>query len=189
MVFEVLTAIPGLVLAILEANGCGSDGFVRPTKMLELWSMASRQVLFVARGEAGAAGCSQIDTEHLLLGLVTVDPASVSKTGAVVTIDEIKAYAQRWHANEAAVPTSVDMAMTDEAKRVMEEAATEAMASGCKVVRTEHLLFLLIKETGCHAAIVLQEKGGSLDSARAAMMAVAGSVDQAGTNLNALPFL
>ncbi len=147
--------------------------------MFELWSEASRRVVFVARFEAGAVGSPAIDTEHLLLGLVRVDPESVSKTGAVVSIDEIKALSQRWHKDEAGIATSVDMKLSDDAQRILEDASTEAIASNCKVVRTEHLLFVLMRETGCHAAVILEESGGTLESARAVMMSVAGSVDQA----------
>jgi ATP-dependent Clp protease ATP-binding subunit ClpA len=134
-------------------------------------------------------GSSAIDTEHLLLGLVLVDSESVTKTGAVVSIDQIKALAQRWHKDEAGIATSVDMKLSDDAQRILKDALTEAMASNCKVVRTEHVLFVLMKETGCHAAIVLEERGGTLESARAVMMSVAGSVDQASMSLDLPPDL
>jgi ATP-dependent Clp protease ATP-binding subunit ClpC len=132
----------------------------------------------MARFEAGAVGSPVIDTEHLLLGLVRVDPESVSKTGAVVSIDQIKALAQRWHKDEAGIATSFDMKLSSDAQRILEDAFTEAIAGNCKVVRTEHVLFVLMRETGCHAAVILEERGGTLESARVAMMSVAGSVDQ-----------
>src|SRR5229473_4294482 len=43
--------------------------------VFERYSIASRQVIFVARAEAGRVGSSFIDTEHLLLGILRVAPA------------------------------------------------------------------------------------------------------------------
>jgi ATP-dependent Clp protease ATP-binding subunit ClpC len=160
---------------------------VRLRNLFELWSEASRRVVFMARFEAGAVGSSAIDTEHLLLGLVRVDPESVNKTGAGVSIDQIKALAQRWHKDEAGIASSVDMKLSDDAEQILKDAFTEAIASDCKVVRTEHLLFVLMRETGSHAAVILEERGGTLESARAAMMSVAGSVDQASMSFDLPP--
>jgi ATP-dependent Clp protease ATP-binding subunit ClpA len=105
----------------------------------------------------------------------------------VVSIDQIKALAQRWHKDETGIASSVDMKLSDDAQLILKDASTEAMASDCKVVRTEHVLFVLMRETGCHAAEILEERGGTLESARAVMMSVAGSVDQASMSFELPP--
>jgi hypothetical protein len=46
------------------------------------------------------------------------------------------------------------------------------------VVRTEHVLFTLMSETGCHAAAILDERGGTLEGARSLMRGVEGSTGQ-----------
>lgn len=121
--------------------------------MLDLWSNASRKVLFVARWEAGAAGCELIGSEHLLEGLVWVNPKNVEKTGAELSLDQIKQDAQRWHVDGKRIPTSVDMKISDEVGRICERAAEEARTANCWFLRTEHLLFALMNETGCESPL------------------------------------
>jgi ATP-dependent Clp protease ATP-binding subunit ClpC len=146
--------------------------------MFDLWSEASLRVVFAARHEAGSVGCPLIDTEHLLLGLVRVDPASVREIGAAVSIEQIKMRAQEWHVDGKSIPTFKDLATTDDLNRVFERASVEAKAAGCRVVRTEHVLFALMSETGCHAAVILEERGGRLESARSLLRSVDGSTGQ-----------
>jgi ATP-dependent Clp protease ATP-binding subunit ClpC len=147
--------------------------------MFDLWSEASCRVVFAARFEAGSVGCPLIDTEHLLLGMVRVDPASVRAIGASVSIDQIKTRAQEWHLDGRGIPTSKDMGTTDDLAQIFERATVEAKAAGCRVVRTEHVLFALMSETGCHAAVILEETGGRLENARSLMRSVDGSTRQA----------
>lgn len=147
--------------------------------MFDLWSEASRRVVFVARFEAGSVGYPLIDTEHLLLGMVRVDPASMRAIGANVSIEQIKTRAQEWHVDGKSIPTSKDMGTTNDFARVFERATVEAKAAGCRVVRTEHVLFALMSETGCHAAVILEERGGRLENARSLMRSVDGSTGQA----------
>ena len=147
--------------------------------MFDLWSEASLRVVFAARFEAGSVGCPLIDTEHLLLGMVRVDPASVRAIGAAVSIEQIKTRAQEWHVDGKSIPTFEDLATTDDLARVFEHATSEAKAAGCHVVRTEHVLFALMSETGCHAAAILEERGGGLENARSLLRSVDGSTGQA----------
>ncbi len=147
--------------------------------MFDLWSEASRRVVFAARFEAGSVGCPLIDTEHLLLGVVRVDPASVRSIGADISIEQIKTRAQEWHVDGKGIPTSKDMGTTDDLDRVFERATAEAKAGGCRGVRTEHVLFALMSETGCHAAVILEERGSTLENARSLLKSVDGSTGQA----------
>lgn len=147
--------------------------------MFDLWSEASRRVVFAARFETGSVGCPLIDTEHLLLGMVRVDPASVRAIGADVSMEQIKTRAQDWRMDGKGIPTSEDLGTTDDLARVFERATAEAKAAGCRVVRTEHVLFALMSETGCHAAVILEERGGRLENSRSLLRSVDGSTGQA----------
>ena len=124
-------------------------------------------------------GSPLIDTEHLLMGLVRVDAASVRAIGADVSMEQIKARAQEWHVDSEAIPTFTDMRTSADLARIFERAATEAKGGGCKVVRTEHVLFTLMSETGCHATAILEERGGKLESATSLMRGIDGSDSQA----------
>jgi ATP-dependent Clp protease ATP-binding subunit ClpC len=42
--------------------------------MFERYSELARQVIFFARMEAGETGATSIDTEHVLIGILAVDP-------------------------------------------------------------------------------------------------------------------
>jgi ATP-dependent Clp protease ATP-binding subunit ClpA len=124
-------------------------------------------------------GCASIDSEHLLLGVLRVDSASVRAIGADVSTEQIKARAQEWHLDAEGIPTFRDMNTTDDLARVFERATAEARAGNCSVVRTEHVLFALMSETGCHASVILGETGGTIEGAKSLMKSVDGSFSQA----------
>ena len=85
------------------------------------------------------------------------------------------------------IASSVDMRLSDDAQLILKDAFTEAMASDCEIVRTEHVLFVLMRETRCHVAVNSEERGGTLEAARAVMMSVAGSIDQVEHELRSSP--
>jgi ATP-dependent Clp protease ATP-binding subunit ClpA len=130
--------------------------------MIERFSLASRRAIFCARGEAGFVGSKIIDSEHLLLGLLRVDPATLQYTAQPVTLISVREAAVRWHAPEKKLPTSVDLLISEDVKRAFESAESFADAYKSSLVRTEHLLLALMTMTTSHAAVILGEADASL---------------------------
>lgn len=136
--------------------------------MFERYTDRARQVIFFARYDASALGSASIDTEHLLLGLLreTAGIAGTifrrSKLSYEVVRREIEARGRL----QAPTPTSVDMPLSPEAKRVLQHASEEAERMDASHIGTEHLLLGLLREPECLAADILTSKGLHLQEVR-----------------------
>ena len=134
--------------------------------MFDRWTTAARRVIFVARWEAGAAGAEAIDTEHLLLGLLTVDPELVRGVGARLTTESARDLQSRWEAGGPALPTTADMPVSEEVGRIFAWSGVVVPAGGRSFFRTEHLLLGLAESSGGHAAELLAEAGARMEEVR-----------------------
>jgi ATP-dependent Clp protease ATP-binding subunit ClpA len=136
--------------------------------MFERYTDRARQVIFFARYDASALASSSIDTEHLLLGLLREGEGIAgrifkrSKLSYEVVRREIEARGRL----QAPTPTSVDMPLSPEAKRVLQHASEEAERMDASHIGTEHLLLGLLRESECLAADILTSKGLHLEEVR-----------------------
>ena len=108
-----------------------------------------------------------IEPEYLLLGLLREDKALVNRFfhshAAVEAIrGQIEAHTER----KQKVPTSVDLPLSHECKRVLVYGAEESDRLGHKYICTDHLLLGLLRVEECFAAQLLRERGLTLDSVR-----------------------
>jgi ATP-dependent Clp protease ATP-binding subunit ClpC len=131
----------------------------------------ARRVIFSARYMAGRAGSPNIDTEHILLGLLRVDKSLAARIlGSPWAVRDV------WEAvgkikpvqDKTAAPKEIPL--TKESKRVLNFAFEEADAVSHKHVCTEHLLLGLLREKESLASRILFERGVNLDSIREALM-------------------
>jgi ATP-dependent Clp protease ATP-binding subunit ClpC len=130
--------------------------------LFERYSTASRLVIFSARAEAGNVGSGFIDTEHILLGVLRVDPKTLQLTAQPLSLHSVRNYAIRWHTPSEKLGSSLDLPISQDAVLVLDKAVSLADGHGCDFVRTEHLLLALTAITTSHAAAILQEAGISL---------------------------
>ncbi len=145
--------------------------------MFERYTEKARRVIFFARYEASQYGSPYIETEHLLLGLLREDHALSRRIlGAGGTfkdlvfsessIDVIRhKISERGMLGEK-LPTSVDLPLSNESKRVLACAAEEAERLGHRHIGTEHLLLGLLREKKGFAAQLLNEEGVVLERSR-----------------------
>ena len=135
--------------------------------MFERYVEKARRVIFFARYEASHYGSHYIETEHLLLGLMREDPALLRKfmgpTGAAA---DIRTEIERQIIRREHFPTSVEVPLTDECKKVLNLAGEEADRLGHRRVGTEHLLIALLRAEGSVAAKVLGARGLKLEEIR-----------------------
>lgn len=135
--------------------------------MFERYTEKARRAIFFARYDASRFGCSYIETEHLLLGVFREDQALASQF--LASHDKLEAIrqsiAQRGIAGDK-IPTSVDLPLSHEAKRVLAYAAEEAQGMNHNHIGTPHLLAGLLREEKSFAAQLLREQGLTLDSVR-----------------------
>jgi ClpA/ClpB-like protein len=139
--------------------------------VFERYTEKARRVIFFARYEASAFGSPYIESEHLLLGFLRESKALSAKlfSGPSFTVDNIRKEIERHTTVGEKIPTSVDLPLSNECKRILHYASEEADRLGHKHIGTEHLLAGMCQEKDCYAARLLSEHGVSLESVRSAM--------------------
>lgn len=135
--------------------------------MFERYTEKARRVIFFARYEASQFGSPYIDTEHLLLGLLREDKALTNRfLRNITTVESIRQQIEQNTAVREKVPTSVDLPLSNEGKRVLAYAAEEAERLSHRHIGTEHLLLGLLREEKSFAAAMLHERGLRLSAVR-----------------------
>ena len=135
--------------------------------MFEKYTEKARRTIFFARYEASIFGSSQIETEHLLLGLFREDRALAAQfLASPAWLEAIRRSIMQWAKSGPIVSTSVDLPLSHESQRVLAYAAEESARMNHKIVDTSHLLLGLLREEKSFAARLLGEHGITLDSAR-----------------------
>ena len=135
--------------------------------MFERYTEKARRVIFFARYEASQFGSPYIETEHLLLGLLREDKTMTGRfLRSAAALDTIRKQIEAHTTLREKVPTSVDLPLSHECKRVLAYAAEEAERLNHRHIGTEHLLLGLLREEKCFAAEILHERGLRLPHAR-----------------------
>jgi ATP-dependent Clp protease ATP-binding subunit ClpC len=137
----------------------------------------ARLVIFFARYEASGFGSSQIESEHLLLGILHESralpegsqPPDVAWALLVRHKELIRKRIEGHITIREQVSSSIDIPLSNECKRVLAHAAEEAEGLSHKFIGTEHLLLGLLREPNCFATKLLNERGVLLESARTQM--------------------
>jgi ATP-dependent Clp protease ATP-binding subunit ClpA len=136
--------------------------------MFERYTEPSRRVIFYSRYMAAQAGSRQIETEHLLLGLLRGDMVLARRfLGSPWAAEEIWREVERRKSVLAAIPAGVDLPLSPESKRVLLLAEEEADLLSSNKIRTEHLLLGLLRDEGDFAAALLSGRGVHLAATRA----------------------
>ncbi|HEV8495182.1 MAG TPA: Clp protease N-terminal domain-containing protein, partial [Candidatus Angelobacter sp.] len=135
--------------------------------MFEKYTEKARRVIFFARYEASQFGSPYIELEHLLLGLLREDKALTHRfLHAHSAVESIRKQIEDHTIVREKVSTSVDLPLSEEAKRVLGHAAEEAEHLSHKHIGTEHLLLGVLREEGSFAARILNEHGVQLSAVR-----------------------
>jgi len=125
--------------------------------MFERYTEKARRVIFFARYEASHYGSREIDTEHLLLGLIREDK-SLYRWLPKTDLQTIRQRIDEHSPKQPSIPTNTDLPLSEGAKRSLKCAANEAERLAHRHIGTEHLLLGLLDED-CFAAKLLWEGG------------------------------
>lgn len=138
--------------------------------MFERYTEKARRVVFFAKYEARQAGSPNIESEHLLLGVMRESPwvlsllsGGLQQFEAIASELRVKKFGEQFPA-DAALPLST------ECKRILVHAATESQRLSHKHIGTEHLFLGVLLEKECAAAQVLQRNGVAIKQVRAAII-------------------
>ena len=133
--------------------------------MQSKFTQRAQSTLKYATSEAGAMGHTYVGSEHILLGLAMEKESVAAKVllshgisasvirGSIITITG--------QGEKYKVSTSD---MTPHAARILERAADIATTRGCAFVGTEHILYALIRESGCTGQKILECSGVAISS-------------------------
>ena len=135
--------------------------------MFERYTEKARRVIFFGRYEASEFGSPCIETEHLLLGILREDKALILRLFKHPgTIESIRKDIEGHLVTGKKIPTSVDLPLSNEGKRVLAYAAEEAEKFAHKNIGVGHLLLGMLREEKCFVAELLRKGGINLASAR-----------------------
>lgn len=126
--------------------------------MFERYTEKARRVIFFARYEASQYGSHEIDTEHVLLGLIREDK-SLLRWVPKLNAEDIRQKIDAVSLKLTPIPTSVDMPLSKTAQRVLRGAGDEADRLAHRHIGTEHLLLSLLAEADTLASQLLREAG------------------------------
>src|SRR6185503_14345221 len=137
-------------------------------KMFERYTEKARRVIFFARYEASQFGAQAIEAEHILLGLLREDKQLTQKffRSPHSTVESIRKEIEGRTPLRDKVSASVDLPLSQSAKRVLSYAADESERLQHRHIGTEHLLLGILREEKSSAAEILHEHGLRLNQAR-----------------------
>jgi ATP-dependent Clp protease ATP-binding subunit ClpC len=136
--------------------------------MFERYTEKARRVIFFARYEASQFGAQAIDAEHILLGLLREDKQLTQKffRSPHSTVESIRKEIEGRTPLRDKVSASVDLPLSQSAKRVLSYAADESERLQHRHIGTEHLLLGILREEKSPAAEILYERGLRLNQIR-----------------------
>ncbi|HZU21324.1 MAG TPA: Clp protease N-terminal domain-containing protein [Terriglobales bacterium] len=135
--------------------------------MFDRYNEKARKTIFYARMEAGDCGAASIATEHLLLGMLRADTVLANTLlKPDERIEDLRGQIHALAGAGEALATSVEMQLSDEGERALSVALDEADRHGHSAIGTEHLLLGLMQQEGSRAAVLLTERGMTLEQAR-----------------------
>src|SRR5262249_37788323 len=115
--------------------------------VFERYNEKARRTIFFGRYEASVFGSPYIEAEHLLLGLLREDKALANRfLGSHAAVESIRKQIEGHAAPGEKVPTSVDLPLSHECKRVLAYGFEESERLNHKYIGTEHLLLGLLRE-------------------------------------------
>jgi len=135
--------------------------------MFERYTEAARGVVVSSKHKASHVGSPEIDTEHLLLGLLSKDQTLARRfLGSPWAADLVWRRIEQSGKIGEPIKGPCDLPLSSMCKRALSYAAEEADGLSSKHISTEHLLVGLLREQKCFAAEYLYEHGVRLASVR-----------------------
>jgi ATP-dependent Clp protease ATP-binding subunit ClpC len=143
--------------------------------MFERFTDYARRVVLDAQDEACALGHTEVDTDHLLLGLTSEREAAAAAVlesqGGWHDAVLDRVVADRGRAEPLQVASN-SLPFSRDVKRVLELALRESLQLGQNHLGTEHLLLGLLSTPGCRGTTVLIGLGVDLETARQELIRV-----------------
>ncbi len=115
--------------------------------MFERYTENARRVIFFARYEASAFGSPYIETEHIMLGMLRENKPMLTKAfGSVAALEKLENELRGIPSQGERTPVSVDLPLSNPAKRVLAFSAEEAERLNDQHIGPQHLFLGLVRE-------------------------------------------
>lgn len=147
--------------------------------MFERYTEKARRAIFLARYEASQFGLEHIDSNCLLLGLVR-ENAWICTQWLALDATGLRTVVESQTIKSKPISTSIDLPLTNEAKRVLAHAGEEAERLAHRNIDTEHLFLGLLREPETFAARRIKERGLTLEQIRVAVAQGSSGIDPKG---------
>ncbi len=128
--------------------------------MFERYTQSARRAIFLARYEASNYGSPYIETEHLLLGVLRESKGwAIWFPGQFNVGPDIRSEIEKRITPRDRIPTSSEVPLSDECKKVLKLAAETADRLDHRRIEPEHLLIGLLRAEKSLAAQILMARG------------------------------
>jgi ATP-dependent Clp protease ATP-binding subunit ClpC len=136
--------------------------------MFERFTDRARRVVVLAQDEARTLQHDYIGTEHVLLGLISVDGGVAARAleSLGITRQAVREQVEALVGRGERPSRSGHIPFSGRAKKVLELSLREAIQLGHNYIGTEHILLGLIREADGAAAQALRRLGADLDTVR-----------------------
>jgi ATP-dependent Clp protease ATP-binding subunit ClpC len=138
--------------------------------MFERYTEKARRVIFFARHEASEFGSPYIEAGFLLLGILREDRHAVVRwLGEGDSELRLREEIGNLFFRGPRTPTSVDLPLSDEAKRVLAYATEESATLSHPMIGVEHLFLGLLRDKESRVARMLLDRGVDANIVRETM--------------------
>lgn len=138
--------------------------------MFERYTETARRTIFWSKQMAQQLGSPEIETEHLLLGLLRADqPLAARFLGSPWAVEDVWREVREDHPIRESIPSPVDLPLSEPSLHVLLSMPDEPSPSPRRI-GSEHLLLALLRDKDCSAARLLQKKGILLEGAADALV-------------------
>ncbi|SRR6266700_8132353 len=135
--------------------------------MFERYTETARQVIVSSKHKASHVASSNIEVEHLLLGLLATDKGLARRfLGSPWAAEAIWKRIEKDKPSLEQIPGPVDVPLSNQCTRALSYGAEEADKLSNKHIGTEHLFLGILRDEQGFAARILPEDGVRLASTR-----------------------
>jgi ATP-dependent Clp protease ATP-binding subunit ClpC len=127
--------------------------------MFERYTEQARRVIFFSRYEASQLGSSEIENEHLLLGLIREDKALLCRVLTYEQLTSVRSAITSSTKGTAPKSCSGDLPLSLGSKLALKDAAEQSDQRSDRHIGTEHLLLGLLSQESSLAAQLLIQHG------------------------------
>ncbi len=128
----------------------------------------AQKIILIAQEEAKRLNHDYVGTEHILLGLTSLDGTVSNKilSSLGITFRKVRLEIEKMVGVGDAIMLMGEIPFTPRAKKVLEYAVEESQSLGMEHIGTEHILLGLLREEEGLAGTILQNLGVTLDAVR-----------------------